>query len=397
MEDIARAYFQNLFTAGNTIINEHLLSGIDRYIFEEDNRKLIAPYTGEEIREALFKMGSTKAPGEDGFPAQFYQRCWNIVGNDVASFYLHLLNGDMEAIANRFRRVIDKCTDEGQSAFVPGRLISDNVLLAYEILHSLKQKKLGKNGFMAVKLDMSKAYDRVEWNFVGEILSRMGFAQKWIDSIMKCMSIVYYSAMGTLTRRSIEPVFIPNLWRGPIIPNETSNKRRALKRSGPQVSHLLFANDCILFGEATRMGVCVIKEILREYKKVEIHRRKIDNLWLVSFEAQMNWNDFYLKVEKRYSLRLFYKLYRHIQWPVFYYQNHYVMKWKWQKGYGKKGIHWCSWKNMCFLKENGVNLRYKRVTTNVRCPRCSSREEDSHHVFRQCPAISEIWQSINLS
>ncbi|KAA3452440.1 reverse transcriptase [Gossypium australe] len=57
--------------ARNTIINEHLLSDIDRCIFEEDNRKLIATYTSEEIREALFEMGSTKALGKTDFQPYF--------------------------------------------------------------------------------------------------------------------------------------------------------------------------------------------------------------------------------------------------------------------------------------------------------------------------------------
>ncbi|XP_017609583.1 uncharacterized protein LOC108455547 [Gossypium arboreum] len=112
----------------------------------------------------------------------------------------------VKAISNRFRRVIDKSIDEAQNAFVPGRLISDNVLLAYEILHSLKQKRLGKNGFMAVKLDMSKAYDRVEWNFVGEVLIRMGFVKKWIEAIMKCMSTVSYT---TVVNRFAGEIFYP--------------------------------------------------------------------------------------------------------------------------------------------------------------------------------------------
>lgn len=80
-----------------------------------------------------------------------------------------------KVIANRLRGLIHKCIDLAQSAFVPGRLISDNVLLAYEILHTLKLKRLGKKGFMALKLDMSKAYDRVEWEFVRGVMEKMGF------------------------------------------------------------------------------------------------------------------------------------------------------------------------------------------------------------------------------
>lgn len=65
-------------------------------------------------------------------------------------------------IVNHFKRVLDACIDESQSAFVPGKLISDNMLLAYEIVHTFHNKRGGRKGFMALKLDMSKAYDKVE-------------------------------------------------------------------------------------------------------------------------------------------------------------------------------------------------------------------------------------------
>ncbi|KAK5824412.1 hypothetical protein PVK06_019184 [Gossypium arboreum] len=71
-----------------------------------------------------------------------------------------------KATANRLQEVIRKCIDKAQSAFILERLITYNVLLAYELLHTLRQKRTGKKELMAVKLDMSKAYDRVEWAFL---------------------------------------------------------------------------------------------------------------------------------------------------------------------------------------------------------------------------------------
>ncbi|KAA3486763.1 reverse transcriptase [Gossypium australe] len=183
MEGIAGSYFQNLFSTGRRGNYKHLLTGINRCIFEEDNSWLMASYTKEEIRVALSELGPTKAPEEDGFLTLFYQKCWSIMGDDMSSFCLQHLNGGMDisltnktnillipkipnpsninhfrpislcnvlyklmakVIANRLHVVINKCINLAQSAFVPERLISDNVLLAYEILHALKQQKMGK-------------------------------------------------------------------------------------------------------------------------------------------------------------------------------------------------------------------------------------------------------------
>ncbi|KAA3467760.1 reverse transcriptase [Gossypium australe] len=231
MAEMARTYFQELFKAEEEGQYEHLLSGVEPCISKENNRLFTMPYVKEEIWEALTSMGATKALGEDRLPAIFFQKLWHIFGNEVSTYCFQQLNSDMEvcrmntthivlipkkvhptnlshfhpislcnfiykimakAIANHFRVVLEKCIDKAQSAFVPGRLISDNVLVAYEILNTLKKKRIWKKGLLAIKLDMSKAYDRVEWTFLKEMMRKMGFEPNWVNLIMKCISTVSY-------------------------------------------------------------------------------------------------------------------------------------------------------------------------------------------------------------
>ena len=80
-----------------------------------------------------------------------------------------------------------------QSVFVPGRLITDNVLVVYEVLHAMHSRKIGKKGSLALKLDVSKAYDRVEWAFLKGMMVKMGFPEVWIDWVMCCVSTPSFS------------------------------------------------------------------------------------------------------------------------------------------------------------------------------------------------------------
>ncbi|KAK5846232.1 hypothetical protein PVK06_002508 [Gossypium arboreum] len=157
MENIARAYFLDLFESKGVGNLEHILSRVQTCISDGMNQRLMAPSTKEEIVGALKGMGPTKASGPDGFPVVFYQKYWDIIGKNT--------------MANRLKDVLDDCIDATQSAFIPGRLITENVLLAYELLHSFKNKRTDKKDFMALKLDMRKAYDRVEWIGDGQKVS----------------------------------------------------------------------------------------------------------------------------------------------------------------------------------------------------------------------------------
>ena len=179
-------------------------------------------------------MHPTKAPGPDGMFAVFYQNFWDIVGNDVVNMVLNVLNSDRsmadinktyitlvpkinnpsrmtefrpislsnvtykliaKVLANRLKLILPHIISENQSAFTAGRLITDNVLIAFEMMHYLEHKKEGKDCYMTIKLDMSKAYDRIEWGFIEQVMRKMGFHEKWIGLIMRCITTVSYSVL----------------------------------------------------------------------------------------------------------------------------------------------------------------------------------------------------------
>ncbi|XP_073363111.1 uncharacterized protein [Aegilops tauschii subsp. strangulata] len=170
-------------------INE-LIEKVEPWVTVNMRSILDAEFTREEVKTGLDHIGDLKAPGPDGMPSLVYKRHWHFMGDKVV-------------IANRLKMILPAIISENQSAFVPGRLITDNVLVAYELSHCLLNKKKGKQGVATVKADMSKAYDRVEWNFVRVMLTKMGFSNNWVQLIMKCITSVHYQIKvnGELTRQ----------------------------------------------------------------------------------------------------------------------------------------------------------------------------------------------------
>ena len=95
-------------------------------------------------------------------------------------------------LANRLKKILPHLVSEQQSAFVKDRLISDNIMVAFEAFHYMRNHSLGETGYMTLKLDMNKVYDRVEWQFMGQLMKKMGFGDTWINLMMQCISKATY-------------------------------------------------------------------------------------------------------------------------------------------------------------------------------------------------------------
>lgn len=146
---------------------------------------------------------------------------------------------------------------EFQSAFVLGQSIIDNVLLAFETMHYLKCKSKGKEDAVALKMDISKAFDRVQQPYLEQVLSKLGFHLEWIALIMSLVSTISYQvnfkgkSVGTYqgvvwitARRPIIPIPI-YLIHGGTIHSHLQNRTRwsHLGDSNLQVSPSTFASS----------------------------------------------------------------------------------------------------------------------------------------------------------
>ncbi|KAL5577919.1 hypothetical protein UlMin_019618 [Ulmus minor] len=292
-------------------------------------------------------MPPTKSPGPDGMPGLFFQKYWDIVGDDITEAALLVLNNDGDihqwnqtlitlipkiqsptqvsefrpislcnvvyklvsrTITNCFNRILDEVIGDQHSAFVPGRLITDNVLLGFETMHWLRQHRGGNTGYAALTLDMSKAYDRVEWPFLEVMMLRLGFADNWVKLIMRCVRSVSYSF---LINRQVTGAVIPHrgLTQGdPLSPYlfvicadglsemlacfEERKLFTGIKiASGcPSISHLFFADDSLIFCKAKLSEATHLKSCLTSYAKASGQLINFDKSAL-SFSPNTRSND----------------------------------------------------------------------------------------------------------
>lgn len=198
------------------------------------NNNLTADVSTEEIFKAIQSIGSDRASGPDGLSGAFYQQFISTIGVDIVSEIKGFFNNGVvppllnktnicllpkidkpihmsdyrpislcnvaykiisKILIGRLKPILPSIISDQQTAFVPGRHITDNVLIAHELLHSLKSWKRQSKTYMAIKTNISKAYDRMEWNFMEETMSRLGFDSRWMHWVMSCIRSVTCSVL----------------------------------------------------------------------------------------------------------------------------------------------------------------------------------------------------------
>ena len=218
-------YYKKLFGKKETA-DIHLNSGVwtrQQLITPEENEELTKPFTLEELDVALKEMRNGTAPGPDGLSIEFYKEFWPLLRNDIKEMLDELHEGSLDlwrlnyrviilipklklpnnikqfrpicllniiykiitkVLTRRLTPVASRVISKNQTAFIPGKNILDGVVILHEVLHSLHVKK--EKGII-LKLDFEKAYDRVSWSFLEEVLRSRNFSHTWINWIMKAM------------------------------------------------------------------------------------------------------------------------------------------------------------------------------------------------------------------
>jgi len=297
---------------------------------------LDTPFISADVTAAIKGMHPSKAPGPDGFHAGFFQRYWHIVGKEVTETVLQVLEGNpmpfglndtfitlipkvpspqnatqfrpiglcnviykviSKCIVNKLKEVLPDLISPVQSSFVPGRQITDNVILMQEAIHSMRCKR-GNTGWMAIKLDLEKAYDRLRWEFIQDTLSRIRLPASLINVIMQCITS---STLNVLWNGVPTETFMPT--RGirqgdPLSPYlfvacierlsqlieascaEGHWQALPFVRGGMKLSHLMFADDVVLFCKADLAQAQLLKECLHRFceasgQKISTQKSKV--------------------------------------------------------------------------------------------------------------------------
>ncbi|GKD81131.1 RNA-directed DNA polymerase, eukaryota, reverse transcriptase zinc-binding domain protein, partial [Tanacetum coccineum] len=248
-----------------------------------------------EIKNAMFDIEDSKAPGPDGYTARFYKSAWSIIGKEVCQavkeFFLNgKLLGEVNAtlislvpkiptpdkvsdfrpiaccnvlykciskiLTSRIKGVLGNLVGENQSAFIEGRQITDNILLSQELFKGYNRKQNIKK--VSFKIDLQKAYDTISWDFLKEILELFGFHKIMVSWIMTCVTSTKFSINVNGERVGYFKGVEKNIEESKVFKYHFGCKNL-------KITHMCFADDLLVFCHGDPESVKVMKKSLDEF------------------------------------------------------------------------------------------------------------------------------------
>ena len=311
-------YFRYIFSSPNNIVSRPYLStqwpggSLDPTYALPDNH---------EILQILKDMKLNASPGPDGFNVEFYLATWDWIGDEVTrlviNFYLtgilppHINDTNIalipkklvpqvpmdyrpislcnvvykiiaKSLANRIKPHMTNYIDPAQQPFIEGRRISDNIIIAQEITHTFVLKSWQQQAFM-LKIDLAKAFDRLEWNFIVSALARKGLHGHFINLVHACISSPTFSVLingqpshkfksfrGIRQGCPMSPyLFVIAINELSISLNEALQANHlqgiSLGPNCPFVHSLLFADDLLVCGQATLREAQTMANLIHQF------------------------------------------------------------------------------------------------------------------------------------
>ncbi|XP_060170338.1 uncharacterized protein LOC132601254 [Lycium barbarum] len=186
-----------MFNEQGSCSNMQILRHCPSMISEEDNTMLQELPSEQEIKDAIFSIDPNSCAGPDGFNGHFFQFSWDIINKEVTDFVNAFFYGyELTKIFTHTCPVLIPKVSSPDS-FSQLRPVK-NILLTQEIVQGIKVKY--PHGNVVIKLDMSKAYDKLSWNYVLVVLRKLGFADPFIEMIHRLISNNWYSVLINGTR-----------------------------------------------------------------------------------------------------------------------------------------------------------------------------------------------------
>ncbi|GKV37600.1 hypothetical protein SLEP1_g45612 [Rubroshorea leprosula] len=326
MENEAVRFYQELFGTVDSNCTEASNSWLkDLFNFQlpvDMANSLIHPVIEEEIKVVVFSSPGNRSPGPYGFTAEFYKATWSIVGDLVVKAIKEFFSSGQllkevnstiislvpkiqnptkmtefrslaccnlfykfitKILANRFKKCLPLFISRSQCAFVEGRLMVENVLLAQEIVKHYHKQCLSPK--CALKIDLMKAFDSVSWDFIFQILLSLGIPSQFVNLVKACVTTPKFSVVfngnlcgyfsGEKGVRQGDPlspyIFVVCMEVLSRMLNKVAEEGKFAyhpKCKNVQLTHLCFADDLMIFTDGSLASLNAIDAILMHFYKV---------------------------------------------------------------------------------------------------------------------------------